>query len=99
MRIIQILDIEECLDGTFIKELIVDENLKSDFIKALGRTGTFNYYKSFMRPYFKIETECLIIKGVEDDNTIRVIVKNNKCKGKFESFCENINEKIFNKTT
>lgn len=79
MKIIEIRHIEDCFDGSFIKEIIFDQQIDNEFIKSLEDIGDLNYYQDFARPFFKVELKnVLSVKGVEGNYTIRVLVKNNK---------------------
>ncbi len=78
MNIIRITPLEACLDGTSIKEIVFDEAISQKFIEYLGKAGTFQYFPTFARPFFKvIVQENYEFKGVEGNRTIRMLVKKN----------------------
>lgn len=79
MKIIEIRHIEDCFDGSYIKEIIFDQQIDYKFIESLKNIGDLAYYQDFARPFFKLELKnTLTIKGVEGNYTIRVLVKNEK---------------------
>ena len=74
MNILEIRHIEDCLDGTVIKEIHLDISLQKSHILALGKTGDLAYYPDFARPFFTlILPEKAKIKGVEGNRMIRVL--------------------------
>lgn len=73
MKIIEIKDIEDCFDGSFIKELLFDREVTKEFILYLGKTGDLDYYPTFARPFYKIDSKGKFqIKGVEGNKTARI---------------------------
>ena len=78
MNIIKIKEIEDCFDGSFIKEVLFDEVVTRDFINYLGRAGQLEYFPNFARPFYKVEvTKTFIVKGVEGNQTARIILFRN----------------------
>jgi hypothetical protein len=76
MKIVEIKEIEECLEGTFMKEILLDDVITRDFIFYLGDIGTLQYFYTFARPFFKVTHENYEFKGVEGNRTIRLLLKN-----------------------
>lgn len=74
MRVLSVKHIEDCFDGSFIKELLLDEPISRDLILYLGRVGKLQYFPDFPRPFFKIDATGMTCKGIEGNNTIRVVV-------------------------
>jgi hypothetical protein len=75
MKVTDIELIEHCIDGSLMKNLFLDESIDEGLIHKLGETGKLDYYPNFPRPFFKIEREgYYIIKGVLNNNSIRVIL-------------------------
>ena len=73
MKIIDTKQLEDCFDGSFIKEILFDEIVTKEFIAHLGKNGILEYYPSFARPFYKIEyKEKFILKGVEGNKTARI---------------------------
>jgi len=76
MKIIDVKHIEDCFDGSFIKELLFDESISESFIKSIGKFGKLSYFKDFARPFYKIVfRDNFYIKGVEGNNTARVLLQ------------------------
>ncbi len=75
MKIIKIKDIEDCFDGSYIKELLFDEALSREFIHYLGGKGELEYFPTFARPFFRVTSPGHFkLKGVEGNRTIRIIL-------------------------
>lgn len=73
MNILELKHIEDCLDGSTVKEVILDQIITSEFIHALGKEGTLQYFPHFARPFFKVRIDGkLNIKGVEGNTTLRI---------------------------
>jgi len=78
MKILEIKQIEDCFDGSFIKEILFDTPISKDFIRHLGKAGTLRYYATFARPFFKVfKPGNYEFKGVEGNCTIRILLKKN----------------------
>jgi hypothetical protein len=76
MEVIEIKNIEDCFDGTSIKELLLSEDISRELIFALGKDGDIQYFPNFARPFFKIRVNGRFdIKGIEGDRTIRIHLK------------------------
>ncbi|BDS15064.1 hypothetical protein [Aureispira anguillae] len=76
MTVIQIKHIEDCFDGSSVKELLLSEAISSDLIHALGKTGDLQYFPHFARPFFKIRLhKKLDVKGIEGNDTLRIRLK------------------------
>ena len=75
MKIVNIKDLEDCFDGTFIKELLFDEAVTKDFIQNLEKAGKLEYYPTFPKPFYKLDVPGkYILKGVEGHKTARIIL-------------------------
>jgi hypothetical protein len=76
MNILAIKHIEDCFDGSFIKEIVFNEPIDRDFIFYLGNVGELQYYATFARPFFKvIKPGSYEFKGVEGNRSIRILLK------------------------
>ena len=75
MKVLDIKELEDCFDGSFIKEALLDTKVSKELIHYLGNDGELNYYPDFARPFYKIYVKGkYIIKGVEGNKTIRLIL-------------------------
>ena len=76
MEIVEIKHIEDCFDGSSIKEILFSEKINAAFIHALGKKGSLQYFKHFARPFFKIRIEGKVdAKGIEGNSTMRIHLK------------------------
>lgn len=74
MNINKMVEVEDCFDGSFIKEVSFNEEINKDFINYIGQFGDLNYYSTFLRPFYKINVpKKFILKGVEGNTTARII--------------------------
>lgn len=79
MQILEIKHIEDCFDGTFIKEILFNKTVEEDFICFLAEYGKLSYFKNFARPFYKIIfRNNFYIKGVQGNNTARMLLCNNR---------------------
>ncbi len=79
MRITNIINIDDCFDGSGIKELCFDCEITKDFIFSLTNHGTLKYFGDFARPFYKLTVnDKYYIKGVEGNNTMRIFLQNQK---------------------
>ena len=73
MKIVKVKDIEDCFDGSFIKEFLYDKKVTKDFIHYLGKTGKLDYFPDFARPFYKLSCpKKYTLKGVEGSNSSRI---------------------------
>ncbi len=78
MRIVNVRHIEDCFDGSFIKEILFDSIITKEFIFFLGEEGELQYLGKLKKPFFKIRVKGKYeFKGVQGNRTIRIILKNN----------------------
>jgi hypothetical protein len=72
MNLIEIKHIEDCFDGSFIRNFIFDEPVTYNFIQYLEKKGVLKYFKDFPRPFYQVINNDFIIKGVEGNNYFQV---------------------------
>lgn len=76
MRIINSKLIENCFEGTDIKEILLDKEITKEFIFYLKGDSFMQYFPSFSKPFFKIDVSGkYIIKGIVGFKSLRVILK------------------------
>ena len=76
MRILRSVQTKTCVDGSLMKEYVLDEPLTESFLKFLGNFGTVRSLEPLKKPYFSFEKERFIsIKGFTGDNTVEVRYK------------------------
>ena len=54
MKIIDSKEVEECLDGVIIKEFLIDEPVREESIRYMGRLGGLEYFPHFARPFYRV---------------------------------------------
>lgn len=76
MRIVKSVQTKVCVDGSLMKEYVLDEPLNGGFLKFLENFGTVRSLEQLKRPYFSFEKEQFIsIKGFVGDCTVEVRYK------------------------
>lgn len=96
MKIIEITNLEYCLNGPYIKELTFDTVIKDDFIYYLGELGEFEYYPSFVKPFYIIEQPFeFILKGIQGKNKAKIILCRKNINYHLEKFKKLIEEYNF----
>ncbi len=69
--------IELCTEsGWNAYDLTVDEHIDKDTIKRLGSLGFLTYLGMLSQPFYRIEREHYMIKGLEGSRSIRVAMLN-----------------------
>ena len=73
MRIVKSVQTKVCVDGSLMKEFVIDEPLTAEFLEFLKSFGTVKLYPHLKRPYFSFEQEHFIsIKGFVGDTNVEV---------------------------
>lgn len=73
MRIIKSVQTKVCVDGSLMKEFVLDEPLSADFLRFLESFGTVKQYPHLRRPYVSYEQDHFIsIKGFVGDAGVEV---------------------------
>lgn len=76
MRILRSVQTKTCVDGSLLKEYVLDEPLSDGFLKFLEQFGTVRYLDRLKKPYFSFEKEQFIsIKGFTGDSSVEVRYK------------------------
>ena len=76
MQITAVQHIEDCLDGSFIKEISLSTAVSKAIILYLAtqQGAKLQYYPDFARPFFKLTyNKGSYIKGVEGNSTMRAV--------------------------
>ncbi len=75
MKIIEIKELENCFDGSFMREAFINIKVNKDLIYFLGENNELEYYPDFARPFYKVTKKGMfIIKGVEGNDSMRLIL-------------------------
>jgi hypothetical protein len=73
VRIVKSVQTKVCVDGSLMKEFVLDEPLTHDFLRFLESFGTVKQYPHLRRPYISFEQEHFIsVRGFEGDRSIEV---------------------------
>jgi len=73
VRIVKSLQTKLCVDGSLMKEFVLDEPLSPEFLRFLESFGTVKNYPHLRRPYFSFEQEQFIsVKGFLGDASVEV---------------------------
>jgi len=76
VRILKSEQTKVCVDGSLMKEYVLDEPLTEGFLKFLEQFGTVRLLEQLKKPYFSFEKEYFIsIKGFIGDNNVEVRYK------------------------
>ena len=76
MRILKSVQTKVCVDGSLMKEYVLDEPLTEGFLKFLQQFGTVRFLDQLRKPYFSFEKEHFIsIKGFVNDSNVEVRYK------------------------
>jgi len=76
VRILRSVQTKICVDGSQMKEYILDKPLTEDFLKFLEQFGTVRFLDQLKKPYFSFEKEYFIsIKGFIGDSNVEVRYK------------------------
>ncbi len=88
MKILSIILLDDCLDGTKLYEIEFHESIEKSFIDFLGKHGSLQYFSHTQLPFFRISFEKLnYIKGVEGKNRLRIFVSNEHFLTHFKNLC------------
>lgn len=73
-----IIEIEDCFDGSFMKKILLNISISKTFIYYIGGDSKLEYFGDFARPFFRaIKDNYYIIKGVEGSNEIEATLHRN----------------------
>lgn len=76
MEILESRKVEDCFDGSAIRELRLASEISRDLILGMGEDGHIQYFEGFARPFFKIRVDGRFdVKGIEGSRTMRVHLK------------------------
>ena len=89
MKVIKIKEIEDCFDGSFMKEALFDNVVTKNFIYYLALSGELEYFPSFARPFYKVNVPGrYMVKGVEGNKTARLITNRKNREESQKNFLE-----------
>jgi hypothetical protein len=75
MIIKAIRKIEDCLESTNVRDIILDGYITKKFIDYLGLMGKLYYNDEFLKPYFKVIVKGrYTVKGAQGNKTLRIML-------------------------
>jgi hypothetical protein len=75
MTIAEIRDADDCVEGSFMKEILLTEPIKRELIDYLGTFGDLQYFPNFARPFFRVDVPGkFIVKGIEGDRRLSAVL-------------------------
>jgi len=76
VRILTSVQTKVCVDGSLMKEYVLDIPLTEDFLQFLENFGTVRFLEHLKKPYFSFEKDLFIsIKGFVGDRNVEVRYK------------------------
>lgn len=73
MRICESKPIQNCFDGSYMKEIVFDKPVNKAFIDYLGLSGELEYFSDFPRPFYRVQrTKGYLLKGIEGNDYLRI---------------------------
>lgn len=73
MRIVRSVQSKICVDGSMLKEYLLDEPLNEEFLAFLKHFGSVRFLPQMKKPYFSFEQEDFIsVKGFVGDPDVEV---------------------------
>ena len=94
MKILDVREIDDCLEKSNFRDIEFDNPLNLSFIEYLGKLGEFFFYPDFSKPFFKVVSDEYVFKGQEGNKSIRMIIKSDKMKKvlkRFKGYIEKFN--------
>ena len=92
MKVIEIKELENCFDGSFMREALIDTEITNAIIMYLSEDNELEYHPDFARPFYKVTRKgVFIIKGVEGNKTMRLILNRKDPEHAEECVIEKIN--------
>jgi len=76
VRIVKSTQTKLCVDGSLMKEYVLDTPLSEEFLEFLEQFGTVRYLEGMKKPYFSFEKEHFVsIRGFAGDTVVEVRYK------------------------
>ncbi len=72
-RVVNLRDLESCLDRTEAVEVVLDEPVTEALVYRLGQTGVLQYFPHFPRPYFRVDhATSWLVQGIVGTPKLRI---------------------------
>lgn len=96
MRIVEVVKTEDCFDGSYIREFVVDSEITEQAVMSLAKIGELEYYPEFPRPFFKITQKNRVhLKGVVGEKSFKAVFSIKLSCHDFDSFCNELGSALF----
>ncbi len=71
---VEVVHIHDCLDGTVIKELVLDREMCGSFVAHVGVLGKLRHFTEYERPFFRVERPgAFVLKGTQGKRRVRAV--------------------------
>ncbi len=74
MKVVAINVLEDCFDGSFRKEIVLEQTITPEFIRYLGQVGTLQYFPHFARPFFRLDAQGFMLKGIQNNTYMHLLI-------------------------
>lgn len=87
MQVIGLKHLEDCFDGSFIREALLDEPVSRELIAFFNAAGNLQYYPDFPRPFFSLDVAGrFMLRGIQGGDTLRLILYRDNLEEGMEDF-------------
>ena len=84
--------IEDCLEGSNVRDILLDEPSTKEFIYYFEKIGKLLFFDELPKPMYKIIVKGkYTIKGIAGNNTMRVLLPDNESDESLQELKEFIN--------
>ncbi len=74
MKVIRIDFVEDCLDGTSLRDIHLDHPVDEDLVRRFATLGAIDFYAHFPIPYFRGSSCGAGIMGTTGSTSFRVVL-------------------------
>jgi len=91
MKVEEVSVLEDCFDGSLVREFRLDTVIDEHLVRRLGRLGALQYFPSFARPFFRVdEPSRYCVQGIVGSQTLRATF----CRGGLEQSLDLLTQAI-----
>jgi hypothetical protein len=74
MNVVEIEEIDDCYESSFVRDIYIDESISEEFVYYLAEFGKLIFQKEIAKPYFKVIVKGrFTIKGALTNKGMRVL--------------------------
>jgi len=74
MKVLEVAFVEDCLDGTALRDIVLDQAVDSALIDRLASHGQLDRYDHFPIPYFRGTVAAVGVMGTKGSTTFRIVL-------------------------